>query len=128
MSVLQGLPGAQALADWFGRVPDFHDAELLDIEFSGKGCGRIGIHAWNMTSEVDARGYFVVDRHAMVTLLLEGISAIDLSDFDMMPGIILALEVAREGEKFRIEWDASYGVTGAVVARQVRVVLEPGKP
>ena len=30
-SVLQDIPGGKALFDWFGRVPRFHDAELLEI-------------------------------------------------------------------------------------------------
>src|SRR3954470_22472310 len=29
----------EALVEWFGRVPRFHDAELLEITFSGKGAG-----------------------------------------------------------------------------------------
>jgi hypothetical protein len=56
-------------------VPRFHDAELFEITFFGKGAGRLCIHAWNMTDKVDAQGYFVLDKHAVVTLALEGVSA-----------------------------------------------------
>jgi len=41
-----------------------------------------------MTDEVDAGGYFVLERHAVVTLAREGVSAINCADFDMVPGII----------------------------------------
>ena len=125
MSILHDIPGGEALFAWFGRVPHFHDAELLEIGFSGKGAGKLRIHAWNMTDEVDARGYFILDKHVMVTLALEGVSAIDCTDFDMIPGIISDLEITKSGEHFRIEWDASYGITGSITAKQVRITLEP---
>lgn len=126
-SILHDIPGGEALVEWFGRVPRFHDAELLEIIFSGKGAGVLRIHAWNMTDEVDAQGYFVLDKHAVVTLALEGVSEINCADFDMVPGIILDLEITTAGEHFRVEWNASYGVTGSVTAKHVRAILKPGK-
>ena len=90
--------------------------------------GLLRIHAWNMTDEVDAKGYFVLDKHAIVTLTLEGVSAINCADFDMVPGIIFDLEITKVDEHFRVEWSASYGVTGFVTARHVRINLVPGKP
>ena len=125
-SILHDIPGGGALVEWFGLVPRFHDAELLEVTFSGKGAGLLRIHAWNMTDEVDAQGYFVLDKHAVVTLALKGVSAINCADFDMVPGIISDLEITRPGEHFRIEWDASYGVTGFVIANMVPITLEPG--
>ena len=38
-SILHDIPGGKALVDWFGRVPSFHDAELLEITFPGKRAG-----------------------------------------------------------------------------------------
>lgn len=38
-SKLLDIPGGDALVEWFGRVPRFHDAELLEINVSGKGAG-----------------------------------------------------------------------------------------
>ncbi|TBZ49182.1 hypothetical protein [Rhizobium leguminosarum] len=115
------------MLEWFGRVPRFHDAKLLEITFSSNGAGCC-VHAWNMTDEVDAKGYFVLDKHAIVTLTLEGVSAINCTDFDMVPGIIFDLEITKEDEHFRVEWDASYGVTGLVTARHIQINLVPGKP
>lgn len=127
-STLHDIPGGEALFDRFGRVPRFHDAKLLEITVSTKGSGLLRIHAWNMTDEVDAAGYFVLDKHVVVTLALEGISAINCTDFDMAPGIILDLEITSLDQRFHIEWSASYGVTGSITAKQVRITSEPGKP
>lgn len=127
-SILHDLPGGQALFDWFGRVPRFHDAYLLALKLSSAGPSLIRIHGWNMTGEVDADGYFVLDRHVVVTMELDDVSAFDCADYDVMPGIIGDLEIRRVGGRFQIAWDASYGVAGSVTARQVRISLQPGKP
>ncbi|MFS2179015.1 hypothetical protein ACVITL_002541 [Rhizobium pisi] len=126
-SILHDIPGGKALLEWFGRVPRFHDAYLLEITFSN-GAGLLRIHAWNMTNEVDAKGYFILDKHAIVTLTLEGVSAINCIDFDMVPGIIFGLEITKVDEHFRVEWDSSYGVDGFVTAKHMRIDLVPGKP
>ena len=127
-STLHDIPGGESLVEWFGRVPRFHDAELLEITFSSKGGGLLRMLAWNVTDEVDAKGYFILNKHATVTFELEGVSAINCVDFDMAPGIILDLEIAIIGENFRVEWSSSYGVAGFIVARQMRISLAPGKP
>lgn len=125
---LHDIPGAEALTEWFGRMPRFHDAKLLEVTFSGDGTGRLLMHAWNMTHEVDSEGYFVLDKHAMVTLAFEGVSTINCVDFDMVPGIVFDLEITKVEDNFRIEWSASYGVAGFVTAKNVRISLVPGKP
>jgi len=83
-------------------VPRFHDAELLEIGFSSKGAGLLRIHAWNMTDKVNAQGYYLLDRHAVVTLDLDDVSAINCTDFNMVPGIISELEIAKVDDRFRI--------------------------
>jgi hypothetical protein len=127
-SILHDMPGGTALFDWFGRVPHFHDAELLEVTLSTKGSGLLRIHTWEITDNLDAHGYYVLDKHVVVTLALEGISVVDCADFDMAPGIIFDLAITRAEQRFRIEWSASYGVAGSIVAKQVRVILEPGRP
>ncbi|WP_144222852.1 hypothetical protein [Mesorhizobium amorphae] len=127
-STLHDIPGGEALIGWFGCVPRFHDAELLEITFSGKGAGLLRIQAWNVTDEVDAKGYLVPDKHATATLTLDGVTAIHCIDFDMMPAIIFDLEITQVEENYRIQWSASYGVAGFIIAKHVRINLAPGKP
>lgn len=110
-----------------GAYSRFHDAKLLEITFSS-GTGLLRIHAWNITDELDASRYFVLDKHAIVTLTLESVSAINCIDFDMVPGIIHDLEITKVDEHFRVEWDSSYGVAGFVAAKHIRIDLVPGKP
>ncbi|MDR7220574.1 hypothetical protein [Aminobacter aminovorans] len=100
------IPGARELIAWFGFVPHFHDAELFDIELSSRRSGYLKIRAFRMTDKVDDKGYFILDRHVLVTLTLESIGEISLSDFQL-PGIIGDLVVMRSGNGFRVEWDSS---------------------
>ncbi len=39
-AVLHDIPGGEDLLRWFGRVPRFHDGQLLEIGFFGKSEGR----------------------------------------------------------------------------------------
>ena len=65
------IPGAAGVLAWFGYWPSFHDAEGLSITLDRSHPSRIVVHTWNRTDEVDARGYFVLDEHAIVTFVLE---------------------------------------------------------
>jgi len=55
------ITGGQSLIEWFGRIPRFHDAEVVDISIAAKTPTIIRIRAWIMTDRVDDRGYFVLD-------------------------------------------------------------------
>ena len=43
------IQGGPELLTWFGRVPRFHDAEILSLNLDRKGQSTILVHAWNMT-------------------------------------------------------------------------------
>jgi hypothetical protein len=77
-----------------------------------------------MTDQVDARGYFILDKHAMVTITLEHVSSVALDHFDL-PGIIGDLEIASAENGFRVSWEGSYGVEGRLDAKQLRVDFTP---
>ena len=121
------LSGQQDIIDWFGRFPQFHDAELLRIELSSVRNSTMLIHAWTMTEVVNDEGFCVTDRHALVTINLSEISAIRLGDFHQ-PGIIANLEISALQSQMQISWTSSYGVHGHIVAGQISFELKPGKP
>lgn len=126
-ATLRELPGGDALLDWFGRVPHFHDAYLLEMRLDGRQHGLLRIHTWEMTPETDSDGYFILDKHAIVTVTLHDMTQITLSNF-ILPGIIGSLEITKTNEGYEFSWDASYGVEGSIQARQARLELSPGKP
>jgi len=126
-SVWDTIPGGQSLIEWFGRVPRFHDAEVLDISIAAKTPSFVRIHTWIMIDKVDDRGYFVTERHAVVTVSLDEVTYIALYDFNL-PGIIFDLELSRFEDGFQILWSGSYGVAGTLRAKRIRLDFAPGKP
>jgi hypothetical protein len=62
-TALYEIPGGQALIDWFGRVPNFHDADLIRIDLVSNGLSILNLWTWQMTDKVDDRGYFILEKH-----------------------------------------------------------------
>ena len=123
---LLGVPGEDTLISWFGRMPRFHDAELREVVLSSKGPNLLRILAWNMTDRTDEKGYFILEKHALVTITLDAVTSVNLSDFDL-PGIIFDMAVSRLGDEFELTWTGSYGVAGTIRAKNLSFALEPGK-
>lgn len=126
-STLAGIPGGQALMDWFGRIPSFHDAYLLGITLETRATSIVRVHGWNMTDKLDGDGYFILEKHAVVTFSLEGVTRVHLVDFDLV-GIIGCLSLTEMDGGFRLIWDVSYGVVGEIRAKSVGIAFQPGKP
>jgi hypothetical protein len=80
-----------------------------------------------MTDKTDSRGYFELERHVVVTINLETISDVSLTDFNL-PGVIFDLEITSAEDAFQISWNGSYGVEGTLRAKQVTLELRPGVP
>ncbi|HEX8896508.1 MAG TPA: hypothetical protein VF783_24540, partial [Terriglobales bacterium] len=59
---LAGIAGAPELYDWFGRWPQFHDAEVLSPHLNRTGSSVLTVHAWDMRDKVDSDGFYVFDR------------------------------------------------------------------
>lgn len=122
------LPGGQAVADWFGRVPRFHDAEILALGFDMSSGATLRLHAWNLTGERDGKGVFLVDKNAVVSIQFAGVREVNLTDLHLLPAIVYELSVSKVDDDFRVEWSSSYGVYGYIVASDARLDLTPGAP
>jgi hypothetical protein len=121
------IPGAEEVVRWFGRWPSFSDAEVLELNLRRKGRSSVLIHAWRLTDEVNAEGSYVLDRHAVVTVWLEGITDLELADFSVQ-NVIGNLDISPVGTGFRVALWPIYGVGGHIDARRVFLSLEPGIP
>jgi hypothetical protein len=124
---LQNVAGLDRLVQWFGRMPRFHDANLLNIALHGDQPSTLRIHAFQMTDKVDAQGYFVLEKHAVVTLSLEEVTSVSLNDFHL-PGIIGDLHIGNVSDGVQVSWDSSYGVGGTLTAKRLSIDLLPGQP
>jgi hypothetical protein len=124
MSEVAGFEGSEVVTNWFGYWPSLHDAEVLSVDFqraiadSGPGL-HLKVHAFQMTPEVDERGYFKCIKHCIIELLFEEIDHINLRHFghqDVIDGISLSFEPATHGAR-RISVEVeSRSEAGAVTA------------
>ena len=140
-AIYDAVPGGADLVRWFGQVPSFHDAEILSLHLRRKGQSVLRLHGWN-TGEVGQDGYFVLDRHVIVTFTLDGVMDVQLDGFNIqnvIGGLILRRAPDRPERRghlaldplpqdIEIELEPCYGLSGLIRARAVSVTFEPGKP
>ena len=127
MSVFETIPGGSEVIRWFGREPEFHDGYIRQIDFFTGGKGTLVIHGWNMTDRVDDKGYFILEKHALVKLNLSGVNLIELRDFNH-GSIIFELWIIKNDDFFEIKWSSSCGTEGRICVREITMELSPGEP
>jgi hypothetical protein len=123
------VEGSELLVAVMGYWPAFHDANVLRVERSGDTL-TVVVHVFQMTSEVDARGHFVLTKHHLVTFELLGVIADTLPEkYD--GDILFELAAERAEEGVVIAFVSVIGPEWSWQARCARVriaALEPGKP
>jgi hypothetical protein len=126
-SVLTSIPGGQALVDWFGFAHRFHDAEMQDITLASGGSSTLRLRTWRITNALDGRGYFILDKHVIVTIVLEEITYVALEHFNL-PGIVHDLDMTGVAGGFQVRWTGSYGIEGTLMAKSIRIDFTPTEP
>ena len=123
--------GSAIVTDWFGYWPSLHDAEVLSADFQraldGSDPGLcVKVHAFEMTSEINEKGYFKLIKHCIIELRFEQVSDVELRNFghqNVIDGISLspvstgdgARRIAVEFEGLT-EMELSFSCSAAVVA------------
>ncbi len=123
---LAGIPGSQSIFDWFGFWPSFHDSEVTSIELNRKGVSRLNVHCFSTTGRTNSRGHYVTEKHAIVSLLIEDITSMELSDFNNQ-NVLFSLRV-QQAKSFEVFLEGIYGVTGRIAAKKLSLELKPGMP
>ena len=129
-ATIGSIPGGPELLQWFeGRMPSFHDAEVLALTLDrASACAILRVHAFEMTPEIDSRGYFVCTRHVVVTFKLSWIGSIELDGFNHQNALD-GLKVTRtDDNEFRLDLEPAYGLGGFIQAREVEISIKPGIP
>lgn len=125
-SALSRIDGGQALIDWFGAVPSFHDGEVLGLRLERDGVSSLVVRGHRMTSETDARGYFILDRKFVATFGLEGIDMLRLEDFTAHNIIYgLSIEARPDAAGYVVELEPCYGLWGTIGCTTLRVSFQP---
>ena len=122
---------AEKLESVFGRWPSFHDAEVLRLSLDRSGEDGptldVVVHVFEMTTEIDAKGFYVLKNHTEVTLRFTHVMLSRLQWFNHQ-NVLLSLEVeeldptAHEGRRFGVEMPSSYGLEADFECRRAIVL------
>jgi hypothetical protein len=119
--VKENITGADKVIEWFGYWPSFHDAEVVEMYASRAGISWIKIHVWRVTQD------WVPEKDVVVTFEFNDIRDWTLSEFNHQNVIAsLLIKPFESGIKVRLE--PCFGLCGTVLATQVSITIEPGKP
>ena len=118
----------------FGYWPSFHDAEIVwlrvDRRDSNLGDGprlEALVHCFEMTSEVNAAGNYVLRHHVLVHFRFASVSELVLEDFNHQ-NVLWNLEVEQAGEggsgdgRLSVRFNAIHGAGAAFTCGTAEVV------
>jgi hypothetical protein len=91
------------------------------------GSSSLILHTWEMTKEVDKSGYYVLAKHVVVEFVMKDVVGLNLSGFNHQ-NVIFGLQIEKTSEGFRLTLDGCHGVSGTIEAKEVSILLTPGKP
>lgn len=124
---LQLVADSSALFNWFGYWPTFHDAEVTEIFISRSAPSVLKIHTWHTADHVDGKGLFVREKDVVVQFEMLEVVDLSLVGFNHQ-NVIAGIRIHEVGEGLCVELEPSYGVSGTIVANEVRLTLIPDLP
>ena len=124
---LEAIHGAKELYDWFGFWPSFHDAEILWLHLDRSGTSSIAVHTWEVTSELDANGFYVPAKHVIVEFAVEEVFDLSLNGFNQQ-NVVSSLIVEKLDNGFRLNLGDCFGIAGTIDGREMSIRLMPGMP
>jgi hypothetical protein len=118
--VPDGLSGTDAVVQWFGGWPDFHDAEVVSLTL-----------ARSTESLLRVCPYYPA-KPAMVDFILEQVTDLELADFSVQ-NVISGLSVEARADQtdqkaVRITMGPCFGLSGWIDAKRVRLQVIPRQP
>ncbi len=125
------LQNIEPVVTAFGYWPSFHDAPIVDFHYDrgGEGAVEFTLQGWEMTAEVDDRGFFKLIKHHLVRFAFHGITDAVLDRFTSMGNILFELrfssaEEFAEAGRFSVNLDSAMGadLCGSFAARSGEVV------
>jgi hypothetical protein len=121
------IEGVKNLRDWFGYWPSFHDAEVSLLHLNRSDASTLAVHTWEMTKEVDEKGFYVLAKHVVVEFVMKEVVGLSLNGFNHQ-NVVFGLAIERVDSGYRLTLEDCYGVAGTIDASDISIRLIPGKP
>jgi hypothetical protein len=119
MNAARLIEQSDLLVSAMGRWPSFHDAKVLGIERAKDSC-LATIHVFEMTDEVDSKGYFILKRHHIVTLRMSGVGGNSLPE-NYQGDVLSSLRFSEQGRQIRVDFESHMDNNGTVLCDRVAV-------
>jgi immunity protein 50 of polymorphic toxin system len=99
---MEAIQNRELLERIFGKWPSFHDAEIHSVLLT-RDCELppqidVAIHLWQMTNEIDSKGYSVSKNHTLTTMRFIQASDICLEEFNQQ-NVISDLEISENKDE-----------------------------
>jgi hypothetical protein len=119
--------GAESLIGWFGSWPRFLDSEVLSINLNRIGASTIRIHTFEWTGELTADGHYLLQKHVVVTFVLEALMDCELGGFNHQ-NVINGLSISKHPDSYELTLNNVFGVGGSIQCKSIGIEFAPGKP
>jgi len=114
------ISGKDAVVQWFGGWPDFHDAEVVSLTLARSGESLLRVYPYYPA------------KPAMVDFVLEQVTDLELADFsgqNVISGLSVEGRTDQTGQgATRISMGPCFGLSGWIDAKRVRLQVIPGEP
>src|SRR5438105_3547995 len=122
MDVPTRILNHEAVVDFFGAWPSFHDANVPTYDADADSI-KLTLHTWQITDQVDAKGYFVLKNHALVSFRFSGLHDVQMDAFKS-GNILSSLEISpcSAPASFHVELDSVMDMSGSFSARSGEIV------
>ena len=118
-SLASELSGVEAVTQWFGSWPNFHDAEVISIFLARAGRSILRVYP------------YYPQNPATVDFILEDVTDVELADFscqNVINGLEITSATDQNGDSvYRLTLAPCYGLAGRIDAKSLRVELRQGK-
>jgi hypothetical protein len=128
------IPGAADVIAWFGYWPTFHDAEVLAITMDRERGITVAVHVFHTTSEIDSKGHYIHDKHAIIRFSMTGFPADEtgfvptkLQEFNHQ-NVLSSARVEKRDYGWELILDPCFGVCGSIACERMSASVEPGVP
>jgi len=125
--LLAFAPSTQKLIDWFGFLPSFHDAEIVSIELHRLGPSFVRVHTFRSLSETNESGHYKTDRHAIVSIVVDAISDMQLLGFSHQ-NVISDIVFEKTADGIKMILGGCFGVEGYIIAGGFAFEINAGIP
>ena len=131
------VEGSERLTSIFGGWPSFHDAEVIEFHLWRGDVEPTAaryifpvlttkIHLWELTSEIDASGHYVLRHHTLATLRFHDVDSLRMEGFNHQ-NAIFSLSITREEPEdaqpyLSVEFEPAFGIAAAFRCYRIEIL------